>query len=184
MNLLMISWVKFIYSPKPKKPAPREITPDSTTEDMPLAVTEPSAVATKPSKGKGMKLAVPARKMLATTERPLYPWNRNSCWLDTSLQLLYVALLRCLDDFTGIYQALPAKSVLKVVLASLLQRHNLESQDNNGAQMLENERDKIRKLLKLNKAIKGITLFESLFVGISSSCSKFTLLISELVLVC
>lgn len=112
------------------------------------------------------KSAVPENLTPAVIDPPIYPWNRNSCWLDTSLQLLYIAVIRHLDDFTSIHNGLPEKSPLKVVFASLLQRQNMDLEGNSGYQTLRNQRDKICMLLKQNKAIKSVSHFESLFVCI------------------
>jgi hypothetical protein len=97
-------------------------------------------------------------------QAPNYPWNKNSCWLDTSLQLLYVAIQKIPREFTNISEALPKNSALREVLATLLERHALDPLGENMSQILCGHRDYIRKLLKKKKAIKTVTQFESLFV--------------------
>jgi hypothetical protein len=97
-------------------------------------------------------------------QAPNYPWNKNSCWLDTSLQLLYIAVQKVPREFSHISEALPKNSTLRTVLATLLERHTLDPQGENISAILRGQRDDIRKLLKQKKAIKSVTQFESLFV--------------------
>jgi len=97
-------------------------------------------------------------------QAPNYPWNKNSCWLDTSLQLLYIAVQKVPQQFTHISEALPKGSALREVLSTLLERHTLDPQGENMSAILRGQRDSIRKLLKKKKAIKSVTQFESLFV--------------------
>ena len=99
---------------------------------------------------------------------PHYPWNNNSCWLDTSLQLLYVSVQKAPKEFSRISEGLPKGSALRVILATLLERHLMDPHGENMSTILRGQRDKIRKLLKKKKAIKSVTQFESLFV-----CSLF-----------
>lgn len=57
---------------------------------------------------------------------PNYKWLQNSCWLDTSLQLLYVAMHHSHNEFSHIHDGLPENSAIKVVLATLLEWYELE----------------------------------------------------------
>lgn len=97
-------------------------------------------------------------------QAPNYPWNKNSCWLDTSLQLLYVAILKAPKEFTRISNALPKDSALRMVFSALLDRHTMDPNGKNMSVILRGQRDNIRRLLKRKKAIKSVSQFESLFV--------------------
>jgi len=44
-----------------------------------------------------------------------YCWNTNSCWLDASLQVLYIAITKQFDEFTGIFKSLKPSSALNVL---------------------------------------------------------------------
>lgn len=43
-----------------------------------------------------------------------YCWNVNSCWLDASLQVLYIAITKQFDKFTKIFKLLKPGSALNV----------------------------------------------------------------------
>ncbi|PPR02123.1 hypothetical protein CVT24_011345 [Panaeolus cyanescens] len=92
----------------------------------------------------------------------LYPWNRNSCWLDTSLQLLYVALSRDLISLDSVINGLAKDSTLKFILGHLKYRHQLDTSNPAGASSLQSDRDKIRTMLRKKKVIDSVTEYEPL----------------------
>ncbi|KAF8962433.1 hypothetical protein BDZ97DRAFT_1759284 [Flammula alnicola] len=98
-----------------------------------------------------------------TLDPPNYPWHENSCWLDTSLQLLYVAMRSSVDEFRRIYDALPESSEIRMVFASLFERYDLDEADNVTSAVLHAQRDYLRKFLKKKRAIQSVSGFESLF---------------------
>jgi hypothetical protein len=98
------------------------------------------------------------------TQVPNYPWNKSSCRLDTSLQLLYVTIQKVPGEFTHISEALHKNSALWEVLVMLLECHTLDPQGENMSVILCGQQDDIHKLLKKKKAIKNVTQFESLFI--------------------
>jgi len=104
-------------------------------------------------------------------EHPSYPWNQNSCWLDTSLQLLYVAVHSSVPEFRRIYDALPEDSTIQVVLTGLFKRYDIDEANKTTSAVLRSQRDYLRKYLKRKKAIKSATGFESLFVCILNVCT-------------
>jgi len=123
--------------------------------------------ASKKSKAKKVSFLLetsPPPTTKTIIQAPSYPWNKNSCWLDTSLQLLYVAILKAPKEFTHIFKALPKDSALRMVLSTLLDRHVMDPQGKNMSAILRGQRDDIRRLLKRKKAIKTVSQFESLFV--------------------
>ncbi|KAF8886874.1 hypothetical protein CPB84DRAFT_1535529 [Gymnopilus junonius] len=93
-----------------------------------------------------------------------YPWDRNSCWLDTSLQLLYVALLHSTFDFMSIETGLPKNSSLRKVISSLLERYYREQGSvPPAADDLAKERDDIRTMLKKKAVIPNVSKYNSLY---------------------
>jgi hypothetical protein len=126
---------------------------------MPLGVPSSTSKKKKVSFLAGVSTADPT-----VIRAPNYPWNKNSCWLDTSLQLLYIAVQKVPREFIQISEALPKNSALRTILTTLLERHTLDPQGETMPAILRGQRDNIRKLLKQKKAIKSVTQFESLFV--------------------
>jgi hypothetical protein len=101
-------------------------------------------------------------------DAPGYPWHQNSCWLDVSLQLLYIALRGAVDEFNKIQKGLPEHSGIHVVLSSLFQRYELDNGSKATSAVLRSQRDYLRKFLKRKKAIQSVMDFESLFVSVSN----------------
>lgn len=80
----------------------------------------------EPAKGLKKKLTketdIGTKKQAATkstkypTFGPLsYCWKYNSCWLDTSLELLYVTLMHNFEEFSAILDTLDEDSPLQVI---------------------------------------------------------------------
>lgn len=97
---------------------------------------------------------------------PNYKWLQNSCWLDTSLQLLYVAMHHSHNEFSHIHDGLPKNSAIKVVLATLLEWYELEEKSRIAPAILRAQRDDLWHFLCTKKAINSVTGFESLFVSV------------------
>lgn len=47
-----------------------------------------------------------------------YPWSKNSCWLDSSLNLLYRAISRDFPDFSKRFQGLNTNMALKALFSA------------------------------------------------------------------
>jgi hypothetical protein len=150
---------------KPSKSTSSKLKPSSPKKSQPAHLSQTSQVSSLEQS----QLALPSQKAPLSSKEPsnnivpAYPWNRNSCWLDTSLQLLYVALTKYPDDFVRIIKGLPKASGVKEVLNSLQARHGMDPQGIT-SKILGDQRDAIRNLLKKKRAIASITQFESLFV--------------------
>ncbi|KAF9030656.1 hypothetical protein BJ165DRAFT_1358700 [Panaeolus papilionaceus] len=92
----------------------------------------------------------------------LYPWNQNSCWLDSSLQLLYVCLSKDWGVVDIIIDGLSKDSAIKLVLEHFKYRQRLSLSERSGAYSMEQDRNKIRTLLRKRKIIGPIGEHEPL----------------------
>jgi hypothetical protein len=151
--------VKELLMPKTKK---KQLTLD---ESLSKKTADPKSKTTKKKEDPPPATSIPPPPSLSP-DPPSYPWNRNSCWLDTSLQLLYVAMRSSVPEFRRIYGALPQGSMLRVVLASLLKRYDLDKANKTTSAVLRGQRDYLHKYLKRKQAIRTATGFESLFVRV------------------
>ncbi|KAF9547111.1 hypothetical protein CPC08DRAFT_648853 [Agrocybe pediades] len=115
----------------------------------------------------------PAKKKKKNTDplfdNPSYPWNLNSCWLDTSLQILFIALKRSPDEYYALQEMYnkpgSERSLLATIFDKLLERYEAEGSTTPlTTPKLRLHRDLIRQSLKSEKIIKTISAFQSLFV--------------------
>lgn len=60
---------------------------------------------------------------------PGYKWMHNSCWIDTSMQLLYTALHCNWHDFALAFQDLPTGDPIWYFFSAFSQRHMLEREE-------------------------------------------------------
>lgn len=96
-----------------------------------------------------------------------YCWDKNSCWIDTALELIFQTVNR---DFTTTFGPLFANTPQTNVMWPLYQamdlRHTIENDPDhtNMAIVLGNQRDGFRKFLKSERIIKFPFQFNSLFV--------------------
>ena len=114
--------IKELFKPEKgtkKKPAKKVVFEFSEESE--------EAVTKEPAKGSKKKLTketdITTKKQAPTTSTkkltfgpPSYRWKHNSCWLDTTLKLLYVALMRNFEEFSAILDALDDDSPLQVIL--------------------------------------------------------------------
>jgi hypothetical protein len=120
--------------PEPKKPKPKK--PDAKiAESEPKNVPVPATPSASP----------------AVQDLPSYPWFKNSCWLDSSLQLLYTTMRSSVDEFKTIYNALPENSAIRPVFSHLLERYNLDKAEKTTSTFLRRQRDSLRTHLKKKK---------------------------------
>lgn len=107
-----------------------------------------------------------------------YPWSDNSCWLDSSMELLFVALSR---DFTGYstqMEGISPELVLSLVFRAFDLRHTRErsganhsdSDKQEASKLLSDHRDGIRSLLFERRLIKRTSNFSSAFVSYFPPC--------------
>ena len=96
-----------------------------------------------------------------------YQWSSNSCWLDTSLQMLFVSLLAHLDELAPIFSHLPVDSGLQKVYNHLKARKLFESEDRSAiSAMLTTQREEIRNILVKNRNVGSMNSFGPLYVCI------------------
>jgi hypothetical protein len=81
---------------------------------------------------------------------PGAPWMRNSCWLDASLQLLYIAITRHWEAFRSRFAGLPDGNVRHALFLALQTRYILQT-NTSGPWDIQRElqvvRDKLRDAL-------------------------------------
>lgn len=98
--------------------------------------------------------------------RAAYPWSGNSCWLDSSLQIVFITVNHDFADFAGGYQDIPKILGLRSLYDIFDKRRISEEQDVDTmlSTIRRKERDSFRKLLRTKKAIRSINEPESLLV--------------------
>lgn len=136
---------------------------DSESEEM-LEDDEEGKSPKRPPKR--AKLTLPATDPFL---RQSYVWQGNSCWLDTSLQMLYITLqFSGTAEFHSVFNPLPQESALQQLNKTLTARINLSN--NLVAQQvstaLREHRHVLRRFLKSIKAIKTLSSFDPLLVRI------------------
>jgi hypothetical protein len=95
---------------------------------------------------------------------PAYPWSGNSCWLDASLQILYMAVTRDFNDFKTICEPLDPEIALGALYAIFQDRLELDLKDENTSAILESQRDELRVFLHKKKIISAHNKPESAVV--------------------
>ncbi|KAF8075742.1 hypothetical protein FPV67DRAFT_1648897 [Lyophyllum atratum] len=107
-----------------------------------------------------------------------YPWTSNSCWLDTSLQLLYMTVVRHFEEFSSVCQHLPSGSVFHAFSKALVSRHSL-GPDARTSKALAAQRDTLRAVLKKAGLAKKRNEFEPLTSWLNDLLGKEITAISE-----
>jgi hypothetical protein len=72
-----------------------------------------------------------------------YPWKNNSCWLDTSFKLTFIAVMHDFPAFSACCKFLPAASGLCTVYKLFEQRQLIRSDDLECSATLGNQQDEI-----------------------------------------
>ncbi len=95
-----------------------------------------------------------------------YPWGANSCWLDSSLQIFFIAVSRNFGDFSAGFQDVPKVLGLRSLYEIFDKRRVSEEKDQEAVLSAnrKRERDSFRRLLLKKKAIRSINEPESLLV--------------------
>ena len=95
---------------------------------------------------------------------PAYPWSDNSCWLDASLQVLYMAVTSNFNDFETVCEPLDPCFSLGALYAIIRDRFNLDFNKGNATSVLKSQRDAFRIFLHKKKVIRSINKPESAVV--------------------
>ena len=126
----------------------------------------PEAIAIGPPQAQAHPLSshiIPSQQPNLNTQA-CYPWENNSCWLDASLQLLFVALSRNFSEFSSLVQTIEPSHPLRTLHSIFEQRLNLRPDQPNCSQILKRQRNDLRQqLIELREARNG-TSFEPLMV--------------------
>ena len=82
-----------------------------------------------------------------------YCWNTNSCWLDASLQVLYIAITKQFDEFMGIFKSLKPGSALSVFYRVVNEQFKLDPEEPNFTTALGLQQDRLQIFLNERKII-------------------------------
>ncbi|KAF8160154.1 hypothetical protein BJ912DRAFT_936174 [Pholiota molesta] len=116
-----------------------------------------------PEKSKKRRHRAPkVTNSLITFGPPSYPWDANSCWLDTSLELLFFATMRNFDEFTSLFDSVPKTTGLYAFFTTLNSRRLLENNDDDTTQALRKQRNDLRMVLHQERAIDNVDSNQSL----------------------
>jgi hypothetical protein len=99
-----------------------------------------------------------------TILHPSYPWINNSCWLDTSLELLYQTVIRDFQDFSVRFAEVHPETSLHTLyrLLELRKLADIEGGEGDQSLVLSQQRDNFRKHLQSQKLVRTATSFEPL----------------------
>lgn len=97
---------------------------------------------------------------------PSFPWKANSCWLDSSLHLLYIALLDNFEEFSMLCEHLPIDSGIRYIHDFFQRLEDIKKAGKMTTVILRQERDEFRRMLKKNKLIANLSSFSSTWVCI------------------
>ena len=62
---------------------------------------------------------------------PSYRWKANSCWLDASLQVLYIAITKKFDKFEKVFDSLEMDSPLNGLYLAFNECFELDPEESN-----------------------------------------------------
>lgn len=102
--------------------------------------------------------------ILQLNYQPSYPWENNSCWLDASLQLLFVALSRNFTEFSLLAQTVQPGHPLRDLHNMFEQRLDPRPNESNSTQILKKQRNDLRQKLVEHREATHLTSFEPLMV--------------------
>lgn len=121
-------------------------TSDGRPPDTKKALT--AKKGTKPLKQQILQFSVPDPTIVVYTS---YVWQSNSCWLDTSLEILYHGFLRNRTDFNMAFGDLPEKTGFREICDMFNMRHSkgpsCSSKD------LSDRRNRLRELLHQERRV-------------------------------
>jgi hypothetical protein len=96
---------------------------------------------------------------------PAYPWSSNSCWLDASLQVLYMAVTRDFDEFKTVCEPLDPDIALGALYAIFRDRFDLDFKEKTASTILKLQRDALRVFLRRKNIISSLNNPESAVVS-------------------
>jgi len=95
-----------------------------------------------------------------------YRWNANSCWLDASLQVLYMTVTKKFDEFKAIFQHLKPNRGLKPFYEAINGWVELDLElEEDALAILMSQRDQLRIFLHKKKIITSLDRPESAVVS-------------------
>jgi len=108
---------------------------------------------------------------------PSYHWQDNSCWLDTSLKLLFTALTWNFDEFMNLVPNLDQSTEhgLQYIAEGFVERRGLGTSPANGivTKSLQGFRNGLCKALKAEKVVNDLTSMNALWASFSNILSSF-----------
>jgi len=138
---------------KPQTPRKKFINdgcgPDSARKPIPKGVGLPQ------KKSKAYSI------MKNTFGEPFYPWEQNLCWLDTSLQLLYISIYGLFIEFQEAIGTLHNDSLLSKVFEHF---QHCFKEDHNST-WFSQEHNALQSTLCTHQIIENEFGFQSLFVS-------------------
>ena len=143
--------------PKPPKPTIKDLlAATAKSAPPPPSKTAPVKSAPPPPPKKGQKFEFGP---------PSYPWMDNSCWLDASLEVLYVAIENDFPDFCSLFESLDPDVGLGAFYTAIYDRLSLNPAQKDISAHLASQRDQLRLCLHEKKLIDHIDRPESAVVS-------------------
>ena len=96
--------------------------------------------------------------------QPCYPWENNFCWLNASLQLLYMALGRNLSEFLSLVYTIEPGHPLQTLHSMFEQRLNFKPNQPNHTQILKKQHNNLHQQLIEHQQAGHPESFEPLMV--------------------
>lgn len=96
-----------------------------------------------------------------------YPWENNSCWLDTALELLHATVSYNFDAFAKACELLPRDSPFQELYGMLLAR---QTQKSTSEVTLSQQRNDLRTTLVSVNLAASDTSYEAIFVSQFAYC--------------
>jgi hypothetical protein len=133
----------------------------------------PDTIARLKEKSRRKKRTAVERKATTPLDPPAefqrsYRWRSNSCWLDSSLTVLFAATSR---DFPMIQKSLAALPLghilhqLSEILAKHVEQAALPGFESGGCRILTTMRDELRKALVNANCVQGMGSSDAMFVS-------------------
>lgn len=101
-----------------------------------------------------------------------YPWEKNSCWLDTSLEIIYRTVSRDFQSFSNIFTDTPEDSFSRSLFHAMDCRHDLAAcvgAQLNASELLQVSCNSLRQGPHERRVICAVYEWESLFVCLQST---------------
>lgn len=115
--------------------------------------------SSKRSKGKDA-----SKPKLSSDQLASYPWSKNSCWLDTALELLFNAVIRDFTDFSSRFEDINPECAFAPFFKIMDLRKTLPGSGGDVSEMLGLHRDGFRAHLKKCRLIRTTKELDSIIV--------------------